>query len=227
MNFTLTLIPFISPEFHRDIKDGPRWMINTQDLCHDWVSPMLKLLIIYGGLLANLPNYPKIISYWLFCSNCSWGSHVNPKRNQSWILIGRTDAEAETPILWPPDAKSWLIWKHPDAGKDRRQEEGTTEDEMVGWHHRLNGHEFEQAPGVGDGQGGLACCSPRGHKESDTTEPLNWTELKQEPGLIGTQTHDKSGCGGWEKPAQGPGVSQDHGAVSQEGISTQGSSWPL
>ena len=77
---------------------------------------------------------------------------VNPKGNQSWIFFGRTDAEAETPILWPPDAKRWLIWKDPDAGKDQRQEEkGTTEDEMVGCHHRRDGHEFEQAPGVGDG----------------------------------------------------------------------------
>ena len=86
---------------------------------------------------------------------------VNPKGNQSWIFIGRTDAEAEAPILWPPDEKNWLIGKDPDAGKDRRQEEkGTTEDEMVGWHHQLDGHEFEQALGAGDGQGGLACCSP-------------------------------------------------------------------
>ena len=98
--------------------------------------------------------------------------------NQSWICIGRTDAEAATPILWPPDVKNWLIRKDPDAGKDRRQEETEiTEDEMVGWHHRLNGHEFEQAPGVGDGQGSLVCCSPWGCKESDTTERLNWTEL--------------------------------------------------
>ena len=90
--------------------------------------------------------------------------------NQSQIFIGRTDAEAETPILWPPDVKNWLIWKDPDAGADWSQEEKrTTEDEMVGWHHRLYGHEFEQAPGVGDRQGGLACCSPWGHKESDTT----------------------------------------------------------
>ena len=95
---------------------------------------------------------------------------VNLKGNQSWICIGRTDAEAETPILWPPDAKNWLIWKDPHAGNDwRREEKGTTEDEMVGWHHRLNGHESEQALGVGDGQGSLACCSPRGHKESNTT----------------------------------------------------------
>ena len=106
---------------------------------------------------------------------------VNPKRNQSWIFIGRTDAEAEVPILWPPDAKNWLIGKYPDAGKDWRQEEkGTTEDEMVGWHHWLNGHEFEPALGVGDGQGGVACCSPWGHKELDTIERLNWTELNWE-----------------------------------------------
>ena len=89
---------------------------------------------------------------------------VDPKGNQSWIFIGRTDAEA--PILWPLDGKNWLIWKDPDAGKDLRQEEkGMTENEMVGWHHRLNGHEFEQAPGDGKGQGSLVCCSPRGGKE--------------------------------------------------------------
>ena len=87
-------------------------------------------------------------------------------------FIGRTDANA--PILWPPDAKIWLIRKDSDAGKDWRQEKGMTEDEMVGWHHRFNGHEFEQAPRVGDGQGSLECWSPWGHKESDTTE-LNWT----------------------------------------------------
>ena len=83
---------------------------------------------------------------------------VNPKGNQSWIFIGRTDVEAETPIFWPPNMKSWLIWKDPDAGKDWGQEKRTTEYEMVGWHHRLNGHEFEQAPGVGDGQGSPMCC---------------------------------------------------------------------
>ena len=101
---------------------------------------------------------------------------VNPKGNQSWIFTGITDAEAETPILWPPDAMSWLIWKDPDAGKDWRQEEtGMTEDEMAGWYHWVDGHEFEQAPGVGDGQGSLVCCSPW-VTESDTTEGLNWTE---------------------------------------------------
>ena len=100
---------------------------------------------------------------------------VNPKRNQPWKCIGRTDAEAEAPILWPPDVKNWLIGKDPDAGKDRGQEEKRmTEDEMVGWHHRLDGHEFEQAPGAGDGQGSQACCNAWGHKELDTTERLNW-----------------------------------------------------
>ena len=85
-----------------------------------------------------------------------------PKGNQSWIFIGRTDAEAEAPIVWPLNAMSWLIGKDPDAGKDWRREEGTIEDEMVGWHHQLNGREFEQAPRVGDEQGSLACCSPWG-----------------------------------------------------------------
>ena len=106
---------------------------------------------------------------------------VHPKRNQSWIFIGRTDAEAEAeaPIPWPPGVKNWLIGKDPDAGKDWRWEEkGTTEDEMVGWHHQLDGHEFEQAPEVGDGQGSLGCCSPWGCKLSDMTEQLNWGELK-------------------------------------------------
>ena len=103
---------------------------------------------------------------------------VHPKGNQSWILIGRTDAKAETPVLWPPDMKNWLIGKDYDAGKDWRQEgKRTAEDEMVGRHHWLNGHEFEETPEVGDGQGDLAsCCNLQGHKESDTTERLNWTD---------------------------------------------------
>ena len=93
---------------------------------------------------------------------------VHPKRNQSWVFIGRTDAEAETLVLWPPDAKNWLTGKDPDAGKDGRQEEkGMTEDEMVEWHQWLNGHELEQALGVGDGQGGQACCSLWSRKESE------------------------------------------------------------
>ena len=96
----------------------------------------------------------------------------------TWIFVGRTDAEAEIAILWPPDAKNWLIWKDPDDGKDWGQEEkGMTEDEMAGWHHWLDGLESEWTPGVCDGQGGLACCDSWGRKELDTTERLNWTEL--------------------------------------------------
>ena len=104
---------------------------------------------------------------------------VNPKGNQSCIFIGRTDAEAETPILWPPDPKNWLVGKDPDTGKDWGQEEkGMTEDEMVGWHHWLDGHQFEQAPGVFDGQGSLTCWSPWDRKEvgHDWATELNWTE---------------------------------------------------
>ena len=96
--------------------------------------------------------------------------------SKTWPL-GRNDAKAETPVLWPPRAKSWLIAKDSDAGRDWGQEKGTTEDEMAGWHHRLDGCESEWTPGVGDGQGGLACCDSWGRKELDTTEWLNWTEL--------------------------------------------------
>ena len=107
--------------------------------------------------------------------DCKEIQPVHPRGDQSWVFIGRTVAEAETPVLWPPDGKSRLIWKDPDAGKDWGQEEkGTTADEMVGWHQRLNGHEFRWTPGVGDGQGGLACCGSWGRKESDMTEWLNW-----------------------------------------------------
>ena len=106
---------------------------------------------------------------------------VHPKGDQSWVFIGRTDVEAEAPVLWPPDAKSWLIWKDPDAGKDWRQEKGTRKDAMVGWHHWLNGHEFEYTLGVGNGQGRLACCNPWGRKESDTTERLNFNPEKRTP----------------------------------------------
>ena len=107
--------------------------------------------------------------------DCKEIQPVHPKGDQSWVFTGRTDVE--TPVLWPPDVMSWLIWKDHDAGKDWGQEEkGMTEDEMVGWHHRLNGHGFGWTPGVGDGQGGLACCDSWGRKESDTTERLNWTK---------------------------------------------------
>ena len=109
--------------------------------------------------------------------DCKEIKPVNPKGNQSWIFIGRIDAEAEVPILWPPHEKNWLIGKDPDAGRDWGQEEkGTTEVEIVGWYHRLDAHDFEQALGVSVGQGSLVCCSLWGHKNLDMTESLNWTE---------------------------------------------------
>ena len=110
--------------------------------------------------------------------NCKEMQPIHSKGDQSWLFIGRTDAEAETPILWPPHSESWLIGKDPDAGRDWGQEEkGMTEDEMAGWHHQLDAQEFGWTPGVGDGQGGLACCDSWGCKESDTTEWLKWTQL--------------------------------------------------
>ena len=113
--------------------------------------------------------------------DCKEVKRVNPKGNHSWIFIGRTDAEVETPILWPPDAKNWLTGKDSDAGKDWTQDEkGMTEDEMFGWYHWLDGHEFEEVPWVGDGQGSLTCCSSWGCKELDMTEQLNWTETKEQ-----------------------------------------------
>ena len=109
--------------------------------------------------------------------DCKEIQPVHPKGDQPWVFIGRTDAKAETPILWPPHEKSWLIGKDSDTGRDWGQEKkGPTEDEMAGWHHLLDGHEFVWTPEVGDGQGGLACCNSWGRKESDMTEQLNWTE---------------------------------------------------
>ena len=117
--------------------------------------------------------------------DCKEIQPVYPKGDQSRVFIGGTDAEAETPVLWPPDAEGWLIWKDPGARKDWGQEEkGTTEDEMVRWHHRHNGHGFGWTPGVGDGQGGLVYCSSWGHKELDMTEQLNWTEMNQQDNSI-------------------------------------------
>ena len=132
-------------------------------------------------------EYRRIDAFELWCRrrlfesplDCKEIQPVHPEGGQSWVFIGRTDVEAETPILWPPDAKSWLIGKDPDAGRDWEQEEkGRTEDEMVGWYHWLNGHGFGWTVGVGDGQGVLVCCGSWGHKESDMTERLNWTDAK-------------------------------------------------
>ena len=145
-----------------------RWELHCEE---GWVP---KNWCFWTGVLEKTLESPL---------DCKEIQPVHSKGDQSWVFFGRTDAKAETPLLWPPHAKSWLIGKDSDAGRDWGQEEkGTTEDEMAGWHHRLDGREFERTPGVGDGQGGLACCSSWSHKESDTTEQLNrtglnWTEL--------------------------------------------------
>ena len=123
--------------------------------------------------------------------DCKEIQPVHPKGGQSWVFIGRTDAEAETPILRPPHVKSWLIGKDPDAGRDWGQEvKGMTEDEMAGGHHQLDAHEFGWTLGVGDGQGGLVCCDSCGRKESDTTEGLNWTHVHIYYACISTSLSD-------------------------------------
>ena len=151
------------------------------------VKAMVFPVVMYGckSWIIKQAESRRIDAFELWCwrrlespLDCKEIQPVHPKGDQSWVFIGRTDAEAETPILWPPDAKSWLIGKDPDAGKDWGQEEkGMREDEMVGWHHWLNGHGFGWTPAVGYGQGGLACCGSWGHRESDMTEWLKWTEL--------------------------------------------------
>ena len=147
---------------------------------------MIFLIVMYGCESWLKENWaPKNWCFWTMMLektlesplDCKEIQPVYLKGNQSWILTGRTDPENEAPILWASDAKNWVIGKDLDAGKDWRQKKGTTEDEMVGWHHQLYGHEFEQALEVGDGQGSLACCSPWGCKELDMTE---WTELNEE-----------------------------------------------
>ena len=147
------------------------------------VKAMVFPVVMYGyeSWTIKKAEHWRICDFELWCwrfeslLDCKEIKPVNPKGSQSWIFIGRTGAEAEAPVLWPPDVKNWLIGKDPDAGKDWGQEEkGMTEDEMVGWRHQLNGHEFEQALGVGDGQGGLVCCSPWSSTESDMTERLSW-----------------------------------------------------
>ena len=136
-----------------------------------FLQPFFK----WCGLQAPLLSSHSLFQLALDCKEIQ---PVHSKGDQSWVFFGRTDAKAETPVLWPPNAKSWLIGKDSDAGRDWGQEEkGKTEDEMAGWHHRLDGREFEWTPGVGDGQGSLVCCNSWDHKESDTTERLNWTEL--------------------------------------------------
>ena len=159
-------------------------ILKSRDLTLLTETHLVKAMVFPGIMLDHKESWvPK--NWWCFGTvvlektlespfDCKEIQPVNPEWNQPWIFIGMTDAEAEAPILLPSDAKSRIIGKDPGAGKDWRQEEkGTTEDGMVGWHHWLNGHEFEQAPGDGEGQGGLACCSPWGCKESGKTAPLN------------------------------------------------------
>ena len=141
---------------------GHVWMLEL-DYKESWV---LKNWCFWTVVLEKTRESPL---------DCKEIQPVHPKEDQSWVFIVRIDVEAETPILWPPDVKSWLVWKDPDAGKDWGQEEkGMTQDEMVGWHDQLNGHGFGWTRAVGDGQGGLACCGSWGRKELDMTEQLNW-----------------------------------------------------
>ena len=149
------------------------------------VKAMFFPVVMYGceNCTIKKAECQRIDAFELWCwrrlespLHCKEIHPVHPKGDQSWVFIGRTDAKTEALILWPPDAKNWLIGKDPDAGKDWRQEKRMTEDEMVGWHHWLNGHEFEQALGVADGPGSLVCCCPWGRKELDATGWLNWTE---------------------------------------------------
>ena len=151
------------------------------------VKAMVFPVVMYGceSWIIKKAEHRRIDAFQLWCwrifeSPLDWKEikPVNTKGNQSWIFIGRMDAEAETPVLWPPDVKNWLTEKEPDVGKEWRQgDKGMTEDEMAGWHRQLVGHEFEPAPEVADGQGSLACCRSWGCKESDVTEWLKWTEL--------------------------------------------------
>jgi len=148
------------------------------------VKAIVCPVVMYGceSWTLNEGWVPKNWCFWTLVLeknplDCKEIKPVNPKGNQSLKLIGRTDAEVEASILWPPDGKNWLIWKDPDAGKDEGQRRGGQEDEKIGWHHRLDGHESEQALGVSDGvgEGSLVCCSPWGHKKLDMTE-RHWTD---------------------------------------------------
>ena len=161
----------IKKQRHYFVNKGP----SSQGYGHVW---MWELIYKESWALKNLCFWTVVLEKTLESPlDCKEIQPVHPKGDQSWLFIGRTNAEAETPILWPPDVMSWLIWKDPDAGKDWGQEEKEmTENEMVGWHHWLNGHWFWWTPGVGDGQGGLMCCDSWCCKESDMTERLNWTE---------------------------------------------------
>ena len=150
--------------------------------------------------------------------DCKEIQPVHSEGDQPWDFFGRNDAKAETPVLWPPHTKNWLIGKDSDAGRDWVQEEkGTTEDEMAGWHHWLIGHESEWTPGVGDRQGGLVCCDAWGCKESDTTERLNWTEEMWVQSL--DQEEGRGGARGNGNPLQYSCLRKSHGQRSLAGYS--------
>ena len=153
--------------------------LKTQLKCHLSQKSLRKYcLCCFSICILFYPVYVVLEKTLESPLDCKEIQPVHSKGDQPWDFFGRNDAKAETPVLWPPHAKSWLIGKDSDAGRDWGQEEkGTTEDEMAGWHHWLDGCESQWTPGVGDGQGGLACCDSWGHKESDMTERLNWTEL--------------------------------------------------
>ena len=179
----------------------------TDILLHSSISihtnnyELLLAIFFSFGLFQNLTGYwglpvvglcflsvrarecqSKVTSFWTRVEFCRIRSKPSTKNALGICRVQNRQIyrDRETPVLWPPDVKSWLIWKDPDAGKDwGKEEKGTTKDEMVGWHHRHNGHGFGWTPGVGDGQGGLVCCDSWGRKESDTTERLNWAELTE------------------------------------------------
>ena len=167
----LAMIKFLTQFFELRL----RLKIFVKENCPHLLSLAPKNWCFWTVVLEKTPESPL---------DCKEMQPVHPKGDQSWVFFGRTDVEAETPILWPPHMKSWLIRKDPNAGKDWGQEEkGMTEDEMAGWHHRLDGHGFGWTLGVGDGQGGLVCCDSWGLKQSDTTEPLNWTIIEYKVAL--------------------------------------------
>ena len=154
---------------------------NTTRTFYLFTQYYIKVILSYCYLIYWTVVLEKTLESPLDCREIQ---PVHSEGDQPWDFVGRNDAKAETPVLWPPHAKSWLIGKDSDAGRDWRQEEkGTTEDEIAGWHHGLDGRESEWTPRVGDGQGGLACCDPWCRKESDTTEQLNWTDFPRSQNL--------------------------------------------
>ena len=195
LGFKITADSNYSHEIKRCLFSGRKAMTNLDSILKNKhitlltkvhiIKAMVFPIVVYGCESWTIKK-GQVLKNWCFwivalektlesCLDCKEIKPVNPKGNQSWIFIARTDPKAEAAILWPSDAKNWLIRKERDTGKDWRQEKGVTEDEMVGWYHWLSGHEFEQTPGDGEGKRSLMCCCTWGHKELDTTELL-WTE---------------------------------------------------